>query len=282
MRRSSYYIKSILGKIEYLLSGLNPLPGELLVLNYHGTQKRFIPAFERQLDFLAKHFSFFAPGQLENYYYRNVHPSSPSVLITFDDGIKNNLHAARILAEKKISALFFIVPEFVDTTESKQESYFRKNIRQVIDASIGYEKEDMTAMNWEDLLDIIKLGHSLGAHSTTHTLLSATSNDQESFREIVLCQKRIAEATDAGILSFCSPNNSLLSCGPREMKLIRENYRFFFSTIPGSNLTENNPFFIHRSNVEVDWNQGAFIQSIGKWDRKRWEGKNQLFKNIAG
>ena len=282
MKGVSYYIKTILGKTEYLFSGLSVPAGELVVLNYHGTQKRFLPEFQKQLDFLSKHFSFFNPEELPRYFSKKNNFLKPAVLITFDDGIKNNLHAARILSERKIYALFFIVPGFVESSETMLEAYFRKNIRQEIDRSIGTLQEDLTPMNWGDLQEIKKLGHIIGAHSTTQTLDSATSNDEKSFHEIVVCKNLLSAATNSNISSFCAPNNSLLSCGIREMKLIKQHYNFFFSTIPGSNLSENNPFFIHRSNVEVDWNKGAFIQSIGKWDRERWEGKSKLFRKITG
>jgi peptidoglycan/xylan/chitin deacetylase (PgdA/CDA1 family) len=281
MGKSAQLIKSFLGKAEYSLSGLNMQSGELLVLNYHGTQKKFIPEFERQLDFLARHFSFFTPFELEDYYYRGIRPSGPSVLITFDDGIKNNLHAAKLLAERNIKSLFFIVSGFADADVAIQEQYFKKNIRMVVDESVGYLDEDHTAMEWPDLLELLQLGHSIGAHSATHTLQAAGTDNKKSTDEILGCKVKIEERLATIVSSFCAPNNSLLSCGPVEMKLIKSGYRFFFSTIPGSNVNENNPFFIHRSNVEVNWSKGAFIQAIGKWDQRRWAKKSALFRKIA-
>lgn len=258
------------------------MPGsELLVLNYHGTQKKYLDAFEKQLNFLQKHFEFAAPVFLNEFYPGKSFQGKPKVLLTFDDGIKNNMYAAELLAARGIKALFLIVPGFVDCPENEQHNYFIKNIRPVINSTIDSAPEDTTALSWEELRKVSTMGHAIGSHSYTHTLVAGNFSREESEKEIISSKKRITEMLEINVDSFCGPNNSLLSCGKMEMELIKKDYRYFLSTFPGSNMENKNPFFIKRSNVEAHWMEGAFIRAIGNWDRKRWTARINEFRKIA-
>jgi peptidoglycan/xylan/chitin deacetylase (PgdA/CDA1 family) len=280
MGKLNHFVKSALGWTEHTFPGIKHQPGELLVLNYHGTQKKFLDRFREQLDYLDKRFTFFSPESLHGYFYENVIPEKACVLLTFDDGIRNNFRAAEILRDRGIRAIFFLIPGFIDTPASDQRAYFLKNIRPQPDFSVDSEEEDLTALSWSEINELLGLGHFIGSHTLTHTLIAIDSSPENSIREIVESKKILEAKTGQKIDSFCGPNNSLLSCGEKEMKLVKENYRYFFSTIPGSNL-EKNPLFIRRSNVEAHWLKGAFMQSIGKWDRKRWDEKARQFSAIA-
>lgn len=275
-----HLVKAILGRTEYALSGLKMPANELLVLNYHGTQKKYLASFEKQLDLLQKHFEFVSPEYLNDHYSGKAGTGKPKVLLTFDDGIKNNMHAAEILAARGIKALFLIVPGFVDCPEKEQHNYFVKYIRPVINTAIDHLPEDTTALSWQELQKILAMGHSLGSHSYTHTLVAGKFSREELENEIIAGKKRIIEMTGATVDSFCGPNNSLLSCGKMEMQLIKQEYRYFLSTFPGSNAENKDPLFIKRSNVEAFWMEGAFIRAIGKWDRKRWQQQRVSFEKI--
>ena len=276
-----HLVKAILGRTEYVFKGLNMPGDELLVLNYHGTQKKYLSAFEKQLDFLATHFEFATPEFLNEFYSVKTLTGKPKVLITFDDGIKNNMYAAELLSSRGIKALFLIVPGFVDCPEKEQHNYFIKNIRPVINPSIDGSPEDTTALSWEELRKIAEMGHSIGSHSYTHTLVTGKFTREESEKEIELSKKRLHEILGITVDSFCGPNNSLLSCGELEMELIKKNYKYFLSTFPGLNTENKNSFFVKRSNVETHWMEGAFIRAIGNWDRKRWAGRIDEFRKIS-
>ncbi|CAN5882197.1 polysaccharide deacetylase family protein [soil metagenome] len=276
-----HLVKAVLGRAEYITSGLK-LPGsDLLVLNYHGTQKKYLGEFEKQLNFLQQHFEFVSPEFLNGFYSGNIADKKPKVLITFDDGIRNNMYAAELLAARGIKALFLIVPGFVDCAESEQHAYFIENIRPVIHTAIDNEPEDTTSLSWEELRKISAMGHGIGSHSYTHTLVTGNFSQEESEKEIISSKKRITEMLGIVPGSFCAPNNSLLSCGKQEMELIKKEYRYFLSTFPGSNTENKNPYFIKRSNVEAHWMEGAFIRAIGIKDRKRWISRIEAFRKIA-
>src|ERR1043166_9677277 len=95
LHSSRHLIKSMLGNAEFLLgSSRRDLP-ELFVVNYHGTQKKFLGNFRNQLDFFCGKYNLIGPEQLADFYAGKLkNLEKPYLLISFDDGIKNNLSAA--------------------------------------------------------------------------------------------------------------------------------------------------------------------------------------------
>lgn len=83
-----------------------------LVLVYHGVPRRenagafYAASFERQIAFLNRHCTFVSP---EEYPTAQCDLMRPSVLLTFDDGLRNNAEVvAPILRRFGIPAVFFV------------------------------------------------------------------------------------------------------------------------------------------------------------------------------
>ncbi len=102
---------------------------DLLVLNYHGVlaQSRAdrwsygndvdADSFRSQLRWLKQHLAPTDLAGLRRYYKGEWTERKPPVLITFDDGYRNNLIvAAPILREEAVPALFFLTTGYVGTT----------------------------------------------------------------------------------------------------------------------------------------------------------------------
>jgi peptidoglycan/xylan/chitin deacetylase (PgdA/CDA1 family) len=265
--------------MEMMFSGLAKQPGELLVLNYHGTQKKYLSQFAEQLDLLGRHFEFATIADVKDH-FDGKPAAKPKVFLTFDDGILNNLRAAEILQQRNIQALFLVVPAFVDCPREEQTDFFIRNIRPVINPALDHETEDTTAMSWNDLQKVISMGHGIGSHSMTHTMIQGKSDTRALEYEIVESKQRIMDMLQTPVEFFCSPSDSLLSCGPNEMKYIRQHYRYFLSTFPGSNITSKERYFIKRSNVEAFWLTGTCLNAIGNWDQQRWKSKIREFDKV--
>lgn len=271
-------IKSIIGKLEFIL--WRPLnyfdKNDLIVLNYHSTPKKFIGEFKEQLLFLQKHFNIISPKNVDAFFTdTEKNANKPRVLLTFDDGLLNNLNAISVLNELNLKGLFFIVPEFINSKNPKE--YYLTKIRDFINSNIDSLEEDFVPMSWEQIKDIVKDGHEVGSHSMTHSM-KATFNDDQMIQEIVESNNRIERNIGSRAIAFCAPNNSLFSVNGNAMRMIVDNYDYFYSTFPGSNLDENNPHFILRSNVECFWPMGSLMHAIGKIERNRWKSKRVEFK----
>lgn len=257
--------------MEKLTGGLNYPDDELLVLNYHSTPRKFIPQFEEQIKFYKNHFDLITPHHLADHYNGTRKGNKCGLLITFDDGLKNNLYAAEVLESQNIKALFFIVPGFIDTPEQEQKKFYLKNIRPVVNEHIDQLEEDFQAMNWNELKQLCKKGHAVGCHTFNHTLSVNNTDAKNSENEIVSAKMVIEQKLDIKLSSYCSINNTLQSTGAFEKQLIRQNYTFHFTTFPGSNAHPKDPLFIKRRNVEVFWLDGSLYYALGKRDLSRWK-----------
>lgn len=269
-----HIIKTILGYIEFTFSKPKQ---NLFVLNYHGTPKKFISHFEKQLDFLQEYFEIISPTTFFDTYTNTTKNNKNQLLLTFDDGLKNNLYAVDVLNKRHLSALFFIVPDFIESSNHK--SFYLKNIRPQINPLIDSEAEDFESLSWEDLQLIIK-NHHIGSHSKSHIMTAGLTSLDALNKEIVESKKILETKLNITVNSFCSINNTLLSVNSESKKLIESNYYYHFTTLAGCNNTNRNPHFIKRINVECFWTISAIKFSIGKSNLNRWEGKIKEYNTL--
>ena len=277
-RDKAHLIKSVLGKLEWLMH--RPDGNGLWVLNYHGTPLPMMDDFKQQFSWLKENYSFVSPAEFEEMISGKKNISGRNLLLTFDDGLKNNLHVAKFLHEQGVAAYFFVVPAFIDCPQAEQANYYATYIRPNPPAATHPTQEDQLCMNKADLLHLQSLGHTISAHTYTHSLIAANSNEQKSRREVIEVKDYLLSIGIKKVDSFCSINNSLESVGALEKKLIAENYSFHFTTLPGNNAIQLNPLFIKRMNVEVHWLKGAMQYAMGSWDLKRWGDRIIQYERI--
>lgn len=246
------------------------------MLNLHGTPKKFIKDFEAQLDFLQNHFEIISPNRFFALLNKNEKTNGNKLLLTFDDGLKNNLHVLEVLNRKKLSAVLFIVPEFIDSNKPKE--FYLKNIRPTINPHIDTESEDFTPLSWEDL-KTISTNHFIGSHSLSHTMLKSHHDSNFLDLEIEGSKKIIEEKLSITCESFCSINNSLSSLNSSSKALIKKHYTYHFTTIAGCNYLSG-PQFIKRINIESFWTIGAIKFSIGTINMNRNLKKISEFESI--
>jgi hypothetical protein len=276
----AHLLKSIFGHAEYLFTGLNYASDELIVVNYHSTPAKFIDEFRSQIRFFQRKFNIISPADLGNYFAGSIKSSKCMLLITFDDGLKNNLNAAKVLDEFSIKAFFFLVPAFLNCKSSQQKDYYLKHIRPQVNHVIDELEEDFSAMNDSDIQGLLAKGHAIGSHTYTHALVASKSDEANSEKEVVNSKSELEKRFGLPVSSFCSINNTLESIGSKEKKIVEGHYQFHFTTIPGLNATQKNPLFIRRRNIECFWLKGAVYFALGKWDLKRWKAKEEEYLNL--
>ncbi len=87
------------------------------ILMYHGVSPRsFTPAaFSEQLDYIANHFDTYWASELPDLVEKIDQLKRPAIVLTFDDGLRNNLtHAAPLLERYRIKATFYLVCDLLD------------------------------------------------------------------------------------------------------------------------------------------------------------------------
>jgi peptidoglycan/xylan/chitin deacetylase (PgdA/CDA1 family) len=274
----SFLPKIILGRALHAF-GDNPYGnGELLVLNYHSTPGWLSEEFEKQVQYLSGHFNLVSPNYISEFFEnKTVDTSRPSVVFTFDDGIKNNTHAAEILEKYNARGLFFLVPAFLDAPVALQEQYYRQHIRKQVNGNIDTTSTDVTAMDTSEIQELLRRGHAIGSHSYTHTM-SSQDDASKNVVEIVKSREFLQSRFNVPVENFCAPFDSLFSTGKKQMDLIREHYRYFHSTFPGSNSVIPDPFFIRRVNLECWWPLDVVRFALSGFEWKRWQVKRNRFR----
>jgi len=91
----------------------------------------------------------------------------PYVAVTFDDGLKNCMTAARIMREFGARGCFFVCPGIVGETNQRKIAEFCDQ-RLELAAPVEF-------MNWDDLCELHDQGNEIGAHTMTHPRLTAVS-----------------------------------------------------------------------------------------------------------
>jgi peptidoglycan/xylan/chitin deacetylase (PgdA/CDA1 family) len=112
-----------------------------------------------------------------------------TVAITFDDSYRDNLFAARVLAEHHLPGCFFVPTGFVDT-----------------DTVYDWDKRlaRMPHLGWDDLREMVALGHDIGSHTVTHPNMAAISLDHAR-RELVDSRKTLEDKLGRPVRWFAYP-----------------------------------------------------------------------------
>src|SRR5690349_18779188 len=119
--------KIFIGKLLFLFS--KACYGKhIRVVNYHSTPPYESANFEAQLKFYKEHYSPVSykdlPAFLEEGKWNNA---KPGLIISFDDGIRDNIDVAVPLLEKYgFTGWFFIPPGLIDATPEEQMEFVGK------------------------------------------------------------------------------------------------------------------------------------------------------------
>lgn len=100
--------------------------------------------------------------------------------VTFDDGYSDTLdRAGPVLAGFDIRSTVFVITSFP-------------------------ERKGPNFLDWDGVRELVRLGHEIGSHSVSHTVLSSCSQDQLR-REIEESRESIAQEIGIAPVTFCYP-----------------------------------------------------------------------------
>lgn len=160
-------------------------------------------------------------------------PEKP-VLITFDDGFKDNYKVAwPILQEYGFTATFFVVAGKIDAYN----------------------------LNWDELAQLIENGNSIGSHSVTHRDLSCLTAAQQE-KELRESKRILEEGLDMTIRAFSFPfgkyNKVTLSLLPEL------GYALSFTTRSGRVHSGDSAYLLKRIHVVGGMSMADFKQQIAE------------------
>ena len=190
--------------------------------------------FCRYCDFFQRHFIVVSLNELLDR-LRDGRDISRHLVITFDDGYRDNTRCALELKRRGLPACFFVTTEFVDSSRNAWWDSLR---------SIHSEW-----MSWEDVRRLHALGFELGPHTATHADLGSTSGDR-AVAEILGAKERLEKELGAPTQHFGFPFGRPEHLSDENRQLIRHSgFRSCLSACGGTVRPECDAFDLKRIGV---------------------------------
>jgi peptidoglycan/xylan/chitin deacetylase (PgdA/CDA1 family) len=174
-------------------------------------------------------------------HYLDGSPLPPkAVLITFDDGYRDNLqNAAPILRRCGYPAVLFVPIGYVSSSlplPHEEPLATRGVINRTLD--------------WDGLRELEQSGIRIESHGIGHRPLADLEVD-EAAREIVLSKLRLEDELGRPVRAFAYVKGSEAHYRPVHLSLLRQaGYDVAFTSISGANGPQSDPLQLHRYNVE--------------------------------
>jgi len=258
----------------------------LIVYNYHNFSRynnfiinrgsilksNYAKKFERQIKFLSRHFNFCYP---EEFFSKQV-ATKMNILITFDDGYRDNYQLAfPILKKYNAKAIFFLATNYIGTENWLWHDRVRYLVTQ---HKIGLEKAEnilkkmnrgheipkdfkelvknlsihippvRLMMSWEEVSELAKEGFKIGGHTENHMILPILKvEEQES--EIKNSLQTIKKKIGVNCESFACPNGLYDQITINILK--QNNIHYAFTTDKGINTPDQDPLKIKRIGINA-------------------------------
>ena len=199
--------------------------------------------FNKQINILQKHWNFITPKEFYDIRKGKTKINKRLLLLTFDDGFKSNLYVAEnILKKLNIKAIFFIPLKFLLIKDQKSKLKFIKN-----NLKIKYPNKKMDNMKLYDLKKLLKLKHSIGAHTYSHINLKNIKNNKIIKYEIIDSANKMQKLLKKKIINFSFNFGRLNHISPKILFYSIKRFTFIYTGIRGENLNEKKIIF--RDNV---------------------------------
>ncbi len=211
----------------------------------HHIRSDEVKAFGMLLDWLKEHYELVSYSDavqgLNN-------PSSGKCLaaISFDDGLKNNLNAAREMKVRDISGCFFISPGIIGESNQKVVADYCRD-------RMLFKHQD-SFMDWNDLDSLKADGHELGNHSMSHYYMADLSDSQ--FHEEVESAKILLEKKYGQIKHFAWPYGQFCRFSKERVgKVLDMGHESCASGERGSHQPDGGAesMCLRRENIDVSW-----------------------------
>jgi len=189
-------------------------------------------------------------------------------MLTFDDGFSSNYFFAKeVLDPLEIKAIFFVVTDFIDShndNRKSQEEFIKQNyFLGKLPSDINMNQ--LQPMSWENLSELVRMGHTIGSHTKNHFRLSEINEDNLLKEEIIESANRIEEMLKIKVEHFAFPFGDIRSINKKALDIARTRYKYIFSGVRGRNSYGMDPFAIRRESLNLgdSYDFNRFVASGG-------------------
>lgn len=189
--------------------------------------------FTKIIDQLSRSIHWITPTELEDYLAGRLKFRRHSMLLTFDDGFYSQFQAAqKVLNPRGIKAIFFINPPFMEMSHEKVLPFIQNNMK-VIDHPI-ISSNPRENMIWEDTQALIKQGHTIGSHTSTHSLLNRALSQDEIQLEFIDSAQHILDHTGQSPRHFAVPFGGIKMINRENIRILLKHYGYVHTSIRGT------------------------------------------------
>lgn len=225
------------------------------VVNCHATPTVYRNEFQRQLQFYQQHYCNVTLDDLHGLVYEGRWDKPrPGLVITFDDGLYSNYRvAAPLLEQYGFTGWFFIPTEFLSTPPALQGDFARRNNLAVGQELLDPESQERLAMTWDEARDLAGR-HVIGSHTRHHCRMVAELTPAQIEDEIVGSRRILEEKLQVPIRSYCwvgGESDTYSTAAARQ--IVAAGYEFAFVTTSAPIPARHDPFQLHRTNVDPEW-----------------------------
>lgn len=258
----------------------------LFVLNYHNFSKynnfktkrgsvletSYSKSFKRQIRFFKKYFNFYYPED----FFEGEPKKGLSILITFDDGYKDNYNiAAKILKENKIPTIFFVTTKYINSDNYimhdmikylVEKNIISKDYLKLLDElnnEVNYKKEDVEKitdlfkrnnpnhrlmLDNEEVKDLYENGFKIGNHTYDHEGLTFLTKEKQ-FESIKNANDDLIKITGVKPNHFAYPNGFF---NHKTLEILDElDLKYGYTIIGGYNTKNDSKKSLKRIGINV-------------------------------
>jgi peptidoglycan/xylan/chitin deacetylase (PgdA/CDA1 family) len=252
-------------RVKLFLFKKNP---ELCIVTLHNIQTNQFKWFEGLIDFIDKKYGFIDPGD----FFTKKKYTGSGVLLTFDDGFNSNrIVTENILRKYNVKAIFFITEKFINLNKTDSfafsQDYFYPN------SKINQEEiEEFMAMTWGDIDWLVSNGHTIGAHTATHRMLSKIDDLNVLQDEIKSSADRLENKIKSKVRIFAFPFGTPDSISIKAFELSKNRFDYVFSNVRGCANKSPSNYFLFRQNIipgDPLWIIRLIIEGQFDWKYKK-------------
>jgi peptidoglycan/xylan/chitin deacetylase (PgdA/CDA1 family) len=174
------------------------------IVHYHYVFDDERERFDRQLAFLAREFT---PVSLSEAVQRlsSGRTSGDEIVVTFDDGFRNQLdNAAPVLEAHGFAACFFLVTSLVGADEEHVRRFTRGRLHLPM---------PVEPLGWDGAERLLERGHEIGSHTRSHPDLTEV-DERELEEELVASREELGRRL-GGVRHFSVPYGDRLRFSER-------------------------------------------------------------------
>lgn len=280
--------KIILTKIIYKGLRISFLPvflrtfiqrNTVTILVFHNPS---VLTFEKTLKYLLKHYEIISLNEYISSIENILIPIKKSVILTFDDGYKNNFQLVNIIRRYQVPVTIFVCAELIGTNRHFWGTMVplgvtKRNLKKIpnkdridlfkkngIDLHFEHGNDARQCLNYSEIEEMKSTGlFDFQSHTVSHPIL-INCTDAESNNEIKNSKLMLESTINNKIFALAFPNGDY---SQREVKYANNaGYKCCLTTKPGYNNKNSNLFELKRIGITDNANLDEIIVRVsGLW-----------------